>query len=116
MASEPGPAGAAAPEADTKEPSFNAELTPELHQRAQKWVEEKWTRAECPFHGPTSWEVGNMVVQTVQYVPKGISIGGRTYPLVPVICRTCGYTVFLNALLMGIVPASLSWANRATDA
>lgn len=80
-------------------------LTPEQTQKAVRWLEANWgTAAPCPFHGPTTWEVGNVLVGTVGYQSGGLAIGGPTYPSFVVVCGRCGFTVFVNALKAGIVP------------
>lgn len=61
----------------------------------------------CPFHGPTNWTVGDMIM-TLPFTGGGVTLGGPTYPLIPVTCGQCGYTVLINAIVAGIV------ANPAT--
>ena len=50
-----------------------------------------------------------MVTWTMRASPVarggGLVVGGPVYPLVVVTCATCGYTVFVNAIKVGIVQA-----------
>jgi hypothetical protein len=79
-------------------------LSQEQQQAAQAWLQEHWTIAICPFHGPTNWSIGATLVGTVTFANGGIVMGGGPlYPLLPVTCSVCGYTVFINALIAGLV-------------
>jgi predicted nucleic-acid-binding Zn-ribbon protein len=80
-------------------------MTPKESQAALAWLNERWTIKVCPFHGPTNWEVGEVMIQTLPYIGGGVSIGGPTYPLLVVTCSQCGYTVLVNAIKAGIVEA-----------
>lgn len=85
-------------------PDQNGRLTPEDQERVVSWLQARWgVTPECPFHGRTSWQIGETLVQTVQYSPSGFLVGGLVYPLIVVTCSTCGFTVLVNAVLAGIV-------------
>ena len=73
----------------------------------QAWLQEKGTgAASCPISGDNNWIVADDFVQPMRYSTGGLNIGGRGYPLVMVICGTCGYTLFLNATVMGLLGGS----------
>jgi hypothetical protein len=86
---------------------FRGTLTPEEVQKAITWLNAHWGPADkCPMHGgQVSWGVEAQLVETVGY---GVMAGrGRTtYPMLVVICQTCGFTVFVNAVMAGIVPTA----------
>src|SRR5205807_57918 len=86
-------------------PSVPGQLTPDQSQRAELWLRTHWSHSACPFHGPTRWEVGNVLAQAMAFSGGGLVVGGPVYPLVVVTCATCGYTVFVNAIKVGIVQA-----------
>lgn len=83
-------------------------LTPEQLQKAQDWLAAHWERLACPFHGPTKWILGDSLVGTVGFRAGGIAIGGPTFPLLVVTCSQCGFTAFLNAIVVGIIPPAPS--------
>jgi hypothetical protein len=94
------------PEVPTPPEAIGTVLTPEQTAKAIQWLRANWGDArECPFHGPTNWEVGNILVATVGFTRGGLQVGGSTYPSFVVICGQCGFTVFVNAIKAGIVKA-----------
>jgi hypothetical protein len=74
--------------------------------KAVEWVTKQWGADDyCPMHkGRTEWGVGPQMVQTVGYGPRAL-FGGSTFPLIPVTCQICGYMVFVNAILAGLIHA-----------
>jgi hypothetical protein len=74
-------------------------------QREQtiEWLVEHWADAVCPICQTRSWSIGNVTELREWASGGGIVLGGgRSFPLVPVTCKTCGYTVLFNAIKMGI--------------
>jgi hypothetical protein len=92
---------------DDPKPTPVGTLTPEQQQKALAWLQARWGLGRgCPFHDtPTNWQIGDSMIQTLPFAGGGVVIGGPTYPLFPVICMTCGHTVFINAVVAGIVEA-----------
>src|SRR5437867_769361 len=84
-------------------PDANGNLNAEESRIALAWLNRQWTNQTCPFHGPTKWEVGQ-VIMTLPYSGGGVIVGGPTYPLLVVTCVNCGYTVLVNAIVAGVVP------------
>ena len=94
--------------ADDSNDATPASLRPyELSERQRKaaadWISTKWTNSLCPFHGPTTWELSAILTQSVAFLPSGFAVGGPVFPLIVITCRTCGYTVFVNALKAGVL-------------
>lgn len=74
-------------------------------QRALTWINEKWKGGkDCPICTSNNWAVEG-VVELRPYQGGSLVIGGVTgsYPVAQLICATCGYTHFFNAVLSGIV-------------
>lgn len=68
--------------------------------RVLRYVKEKWTQSQhCPVCAESTWNVNE--VASLQ-VGMGV-LGGKQYPLVPVFCTNCGYTVLFNAVIGGLV-------------
>jgi hypothetical protein len=86
-------------------PDENGKLSDEEYAAAQEWVKTKWTNSLCPFHGVTGWSLGTYIAQASVMTDKPGAVAPRdpVYPLVVVFCTKCGYCVFLNAVLLGIV-------------
>ena len=82
--------------------SIDGQLTPEQYSRAQSWLDAHWKTSECPFHGPTTWALGDVMAAALAYVPVGGQSINKVYPLVVLTCNTCGYTVFVNAIRIGL--------------
>jgi hypothetical protein len=80
-------------------------LTEEQIDRAMSWLAEKWTESDCPWHGTTTWQLGDVFGQVDSWAPIGANPGSRrvTYPVVVLTCVQCGYTVLVNALRIGLV-------------
>lgn len=82
-------------------------LTNEQKELVRVWVEKHWTQSRnCPICGSLHWLGPQYVVQPLTHVPMGqIQFGGGPgYPLVLVICQTCGYTMAFNAIMVGLFP------------
>jgi hypothetical protein len=83
-------------------PDPQGKLTGAEQEQVRSWLGDQWTQPVCPFHGRTSWEIGD-VVQTMPYA-SGLLSTGPVYPLIVLTCQRCGYTVFINAIRAGILP------------
>lgn len=85
-------------------PDSHGYLTPGEKSLVTSWLNSKWTNNNrCPISGDNSWRVGDFIVHTAAY--SGVMMSGPTYPHVAVICSSCGYTIFFNAVMMGITEA-----------
>ena len=61
----------------------------------------------CPYCANETWVVGDHLVQPIT-LGGGLelSLGGLGYPQVMLISVPCGHTVFFNAVMAGLVPAT----------
>lgn len=63
-----------------------------------------WINKQCPICNNTSWGIDSRVVTPLNVGKNNsILIGGPIAPLVPVTCDKCGYTIFVNALKLGVL-------------
>lgn len=75
-------------------------------QQADKtleWLNEHWKKPwTCPVCQNSAWGV-NQTFDLREYEGGNITIGGgaEVFPVTPVVCKTCGYTFFMNALMTG---------------
>jgi hypothetical protein len=59
----------------------------------------------CPVCGDQNWIIGDHLVQPVTLgASRSIMLAGTGYPQVMLISSKCGYTMFLNAVVLGAVP------------
>ncbi len=53
--------------------------------------------------GSGPWNIQDSFYQITEFKKGGLVIGGPVLPVIPVICGNCGYTVFVNAILAGLM-------------
>ncbi len=86
-------------------PDSEGRLTDSDKIKVTQWLTEKWKQnALCPITNDFNWIIGDHTVTPVNFGDKGTVLGGKTYPQVMVICKTCGYTVFFNSVIVGLFP------------
>jgi hypothetical protein len=57
----------------------------------------------CSVCHTNNWNVGDGLVRLVlQTDPLKVILAGPSYPLIPLICSTCGNTQLLNAFILGL--------------
>jgi hypothetical protein len=98
-------------------PDPEGRLSEEEKDTIRAWLDERWvvqSRA-CPISGHREWIVADHLVHIFRYTPRGFVIGGPTYPHAAVICRGCGYTLFFNAVMIGLVPAGSEKESKAGE-
>ena len=72
--------------------------------KAQAWLQDHWAGSkQCPISDENNWVIGDHAVQPNTYLPGvGVGIGGPGYPVIMVICGGCGYTMYFNAVMIGV--------------
>jgi ribosomal protein S27AE len=58
----------------------------------------------CPMCGTGELEIGDVVFEMRSFAFGDLASGGPILPVVPAECPSCGYTVFFNAVTLGLVP------------
>ena len=92
----------------------DGKLTAEETDKFQAWINEKWHGSKiCPVSGHNDWVLGDRLVAPPSIVHGKVALGGSVYPQIMMICRGCGYTIYFNAVLAGIVPAIPGGQNDA---
>lgn len=71
---------------------------------AFEWLNTHW-QAEwiCSICGSDDWLVHDEAVEVRAFGQGRFSTAGSIFPLLTVICSTCGHTLFFNALIAGLV-------------
>ncbi len=75
-------------------------------KKVNAWLGEHWKgNRACPICGNSHWEMGEELVEVrdCRYGQRFNLDGEVSYPLVVVICETCSYTMFFNAIRIGLV-------------
>ena len=59
----------------------------------------------CPICGHNEWSVNNVVTEMREFQNGNLVVGGETavMPFVSITCKKCAHTLFINAILAGIV-------------
>ena len=74
-----------------------------LVDRFNSWLQSnRFNLPSCPISHQENWSVAEHVVEFHQY-QGGFSSVGSVYPAVMIICEDCGYTMFINAAIAGLV-------------
>ena len=66
----------------------------------------KKTVSECPICGTKEWAMSDTVFEIREFHGGGIVVGGESkiLPVISLNCIKCGYTHFINAIALGVVP------------
>ena len=84
-------------------PNYNGVLTEEERTKLDAWYKNKWKMNRCPVCNQGNWSLADHVVMPMTYTGVGLSIGGEGYPQIMVECQNCGYTLYFNAITVGIL-------------
>jgi hypothetical protein len=87
-------------------PDYQGVLMQDERDRADAWFRTNWTIRRCPIcnQDQGNWSLADHVVVPIPWSTAGPLLGGATYPQIMVNCGVCGYTVYINAIIVGIVP------------
>jgi len=85
-------------------PDKDGKLTQEEKDRVAAWLTAKAVGDQrCPICGDPNWIIGDHIVQPITIgANNSLQLGGVGYPNVLVISQRCGYTRFVNAVIIGI--------------
>jgi len=68
------------------------------------FLNEKWQGRPCPMCHVGKWSVQDKVFELREFHGGGLVIGGTPIiPIIPVTCGNCGNTIFINAIMTGVV-------------
>ena len=79
------------------------EMTDEQLAVAREWFSRFSGPRSCPVcNNNDTWVVLPRIVAAPAF-GKGIYLAGNVMPLFPIVCKTCSYTLFMNARFAGVV-------------
>ena len=71
--------------------------------RVRDWLLKKAPSGfVCSVCKANDWVIGDHVVAAPTH-GEGLILGGPTYPNVFVVCRNCGHTLYINAVVSGVL-------------
>ncbi len=79
------------------------QLSQQEMQRIIEWLQTHWVGGQhCSICGHTDWLVNDRIFHLQEYLPE-FPQPPVSHPVVPVICRNCGHTVYFNAIHLGVL-------------
>jgi len=57
----------------------------------------------CPLCKQNRWSVSDTIWEVQEFFQGGLKVGSPKMPFVSITCANCGNTIFLNAIVAGIV-------------
>lgn len=57
----------------------------------------------CPVCKGVQWNVNDLVIESREFLNGDVALNGTIMPFIPLTCRNCGNTLFLNAVQLGYV-------------
>lgn len=71
-----------------------------MQHLVNKWGEKK----KCPMCNQSSWWISDTVYEMREFHGGGLVLGaGPIIPIITVACQNCGNTIFINAIVAGVV-------------
>lgn len=84
-------------------------LSEEQLTKLKNWISERWKKdgGTCPICSSNDWSVSKHLVAAPLVSPGGrITIGGGpAYPAAQITCGVCGYIIYFNAVIIGLMPS-----------
>ncbi|PIZ04435.1 MAG: hypothetical protein COY58_04165 [Gammaproteobacteria bacterium CG_4_10_14_0_8_um_filter_38_16] len=70
-------------------------------------LREKWKNRVCPMCQSGNWIIQENCFELREFNGGNLVIGGTVIPIVPIVCNNCSNTVFINAILSGVVSVDI---------
>ena len=72
-------------------------------EKAVSWFNTRWTMQNgCPVCTTKKWQMSDHLVHSPVFAGGAALFGGVVYPVLPLTCSNCGYTIYFNAVMMGL--------------
>jgi len=87
-------------------PDKEGRLTSEEKGRVVTRLQATWAgdAQKCPICGNPHWIISDHIVQPVTLgAGNSVMLGGVGYPQIMMISAGCGYTLYFNAVMLGII-------------
>lgn len=78
-------------------------------QKAIESLEKLWIGSKvCPVCLNSVWIINDELLEIRRWEGGGLTIGSPVYPYLSVTCNKCGYTHFLNAVILRLIDTCLN--------
>lgn len=95
-------------------------LTEDQGQRVINYILEKSNHRQitCPICGQHEWSVNNLVTEMREFQNGNLVVGGDSsiMPFVSITCNNCGHTLFINAIMSGIISPQVQSEKQVDEA
>lgn len=82
----------------------DTKLTPEQQAKVNAWLQKHWVIPHpCEVCKQERWSTSSSMMCQPVIDPQGLYLLGGHYVFVGIICQTCGHTILLNAVTIGIL-------------
>lgn len=80
-------------------------LTPEQQTNLIKKLQQPGWATTCQICKTGVWNISDTIFELREFQGGNLVVGWNTqvYPIIPISCSGCGNTIFLNAVVMGII-------------
>ncbi|PWK98196.1 hypothetical protein [Hallerella porci] len=69
-----------------------------------KKMNAQWQDKTCPICRAKNWQIEEGAYELREFQGGNLVLGnGSIIPVVPIMCRNCGYTILFNAIVNGLV-------------
>ena len=73
-------------------------------EKVLEWINNNWVGSkECQICGQIDWVIMEEIWQMGHFVEGKLFSSGPILPLVALMCNSCGYTIFFNAIAVKAV-------------
>lgn len=75
-------------------------------EKVTKFIKEYYEDYECPICHKSNWILGKSIYQMPEFFDNDIDKllkRESCYPVIPISCEKCGYTILVNAIVCGAV-------------
>jgi hypothetical protein len=82
------------------------QLSQEQQDRIIRKIQQKWVGPHtCPICKTDKWTLTSHVTSPVRLngLAGGMELGGQVFPTAMLMCNNCGYLLFFNLILMGVI-------------
>ena len=79
------------------------QLTDEQQKHILDHLQKNWTAKTCPLCMEIKWSINTNVFEMREYFKEKIVYANNTvFPVIPIVCGNCGYTILINTIKAGI--------------
>ena len=78
-------------------------LSQEQTTQVQNWLNQNARNFNCTTCNANNWQIGDIVAAPAMDQGGNINIGGRSVPMVQVICGQCAHIELFAAVPIGLV-------------